>query len=442
MQTRTHGDGPGRGHDRAARRRTPAPSAGDRACYDRADEDTPRAARLSNRRGASPTRAGALHRGLGMALAAVALALGVVWLTRSPRGAAEGARVADAPAALGAEDPSQRPPAPAGTAPLAGSVREDPNRGPVAAGPIQVGRPDETGRAQYERSFDGTGTIAVDVRVGPGVTFPASWTLHLEPSPFAEGRDRAVRRAREFPGEQRSVEEVDLPMAAYRVFATAPGFASVPQEVILHRIAGQDHLPGVTFVRVVTTLQPSATVAGAVRNARGEAADALPVTLRAVSGDRRLAALTAVNGTFEFGDVPPGEYAVLLGDPDRPLTPPTRVQVALGRVEVPPMALPPLLHLELRAIDALERPVPGAALSGYRRAEGGGSLRGVTDGDGVLRLRYVQPGAWRFDGTFEVLGLEGRHDATLAVSGDGRDGAGSDGLQRVDIYLAKADPAR
>jgi len=315
--------------------------------------------------------------------------------------------------------------------------RVDPNQGPVGAGGIEFGRGGEY--TKVPKTFTGRGTLVVDVQVAPGLDFPAEWTLHIEPSPLAEGHAHAVDRTRVIATGERSVEELDLPMAAYRVYATAAGLASLPQDVVLHGLEGYPHLRGVDFVRVSTTLQPAAEVVGSVVDSRGLAANELQITLREVGGSRRLRTHTQVNGTYSIADVSPGAWALLVGDPDRPFLLPGRVDVFAGRTEVPQLTLPPLVHVEVRAIDRFERPVPGTEVSGHRREASGGGLRGVTGPDGLLLVRYVKPGRWRLDGAHGELHLEGRGDVEVSLEGDGRTGAGPDGVQRIDLYIAPAE---
>lgn len=368
------------------------------------------------------TGAGALL----LLLVVVAAVLGLVLSQR------EGAR--DQVADLGPRTATEHAaPTPSIEGPAAAprSLSEEAN---VAAGPIRFDGPGDWTR--LPKLFDQTGTLAVDLAVAQGLPFPSAWTLHIEASPLAEGREHAVPRERTFTRGERSVEEIDVPMGAYRVYASAAGLVSAPQEVVLHRIQGYEHLPGVNWVRVGVTLQKTAGVFGAIVGASGAAAPDLAVTLRQVGGAARHTTLTGPNGSYRFADVLPGRWNVLVGDPDRPLLPHVVADVLASDVEVPRFTLPPLLNLELLAIDFLQRPVPHAELSGYCRAEGSSSsFRGRTDAQGRLRVPYLAPGPWRFDGRHEELGLAGRLDLALALEGDGQSGAGADGVQHVTLYL-------
>jgi hypothetical protein len=352
--------------------------------------------------------------------------------------AANGETVSVAPAAPGSR--SAAPDAPSASAapatgPDAGTARIAAERGPVATGGIEVGEP--AAWTRLEKTFTGTGTIAVDLRGANGAPVPAEWTLHLVPSPLAEGREHAQRRTRTFTRGETSIEEIDLPMGAYRVYATAAGLSSPPQEVVLHKLAGHEHLPGVSWIRVAVTLARASVVSGVLHDSRGRGAPECAVALREVGGERVLETVTAVNGAYRFDEVPPGGWALWIGESDRPLLPASRVDVAAEDIELPLLRLLPLVELELRAVDYLERPVPDVELSGHLAASGKGQFRGVSDALGRLRVRYLPPGPWRFEGTHAVLGLEGRLDLELALEGDGRDGADADGVQHVTLFLAK-----
>lgn len=369
---------------------------------------------------------------LVLLLSAALLALGI--FAFGPSGGDErGDSVKPDGAAAGASG------APSATLDPAGASRQEP--GPTAIGAIQAGPPGEW--ESLPKVFDGTGRLIVDVRTPAGVAFPAEWTLHIEPSQFAEGRRHAETRTRTFTGGERSVEEIDLPMAAYRVYVSAPGMASLPQEVVLHRIGGYEHLPGVDFVRVSTTLFAAGTADGVVLRANGLPAAGLRVLARApgpgptgepVPGQE---AVSGADGRFRFEGLAHGDWLLLAGDATRPLVPPVRFAAGAGATRLAPIRLPELVDLELVAVDHMERPLPNAELSGYRAVTGSGSLRGVTGPEGILRVDYLQPGPWRFEGVHEELGLSGRHDAELRLTGDGKDGAGPDGVQRVSIYLGK-----
>jgi len=397
-------------------------------------------ARQNTRAGRGPsTRAGrASTFGLLCVLGGIAAAVLLVLGTRPGAGAAaDGARESVAPAA---RDSRTSAAGPADSVPQSqsvgvGAARLEAAGGPVAAGGIEVGLP--AAWATFEKTFTGTGTIAVDLRSAGGAPVPAEWTLHLLPSPLAGGREHAERRTRTFTRGETSVEEVDLPMGAYRVYATAAGLCSAPQEVVLHKLAGHEHLPGVNWVRVGATLARASVVSGVLHDARGRGAPECAVALREVGGERVLAAITAANGAYRFAEVPPGAWALWIGEADRPLLPASRVDVAAEDVDLPLLQLPPYVELELLAVDYLERPVPDTELAGHFTTTGKGSFRGVSDALGRLRVRYLPPGPWRFEGKHEVLGLEGRLDIELALEGDGRAGAGPDGVQHVTLFLPK-----
>jgi hypothetical protein len=320
---------------------------------------------------------------------------------------------------------------PSSEGPVPSRVEPDLGAGPEALGRVETGPP---AWSELPKVFEGTASITVEVEAAPGVPFPGSWTLHVEPSPFAEGREHAIARELVHSDRERTVEVRDLPMAAYRVYASAPGLATLPQEVLLHKIGGHEHLPGVNWMRVKMTLQPAATVSGHVVESDEAPAEGVPVTLRQQVGERRHRTETGANGTYTFAEVLPGTWLLFVGDPDQPHVAPRQLEVVGGNVEVPVQRLPPLVHVRLQAIDHLQRPLPNTAVSGYRTEGGPGSFRAETGPDGTVLLRHLAPGAWRLEGRHEALAREGRADLVLVRSNDGG-GTAADPL-KVDLYLA------
>ncbi len=297
-----------------------------------------------------------------------------------------------------------------------GTLAEVDERDPRAIGSIEV-RP--TGEyASRPRSFDGTGTIRGEVRV-EGVPYPESWTLRIEPSLFGESRDRAEARVIVGESGMRTFEAQYLPMASYRLVAEAPGMASRPSEVILCRLEGGGALDE---LNVDLVLRPFAYVTGSVRVVNGDVADDLPIALverRNRGGDGDVARLeTRSNsvGQFQLDAVPPGAWLVYVGGESEAVVPPIPVEVGLEPVKMDEVTLPPLAPLEITALDEFGRPFPGVEVSGYLRGEGKGSFRTVSDAVGVVRVRFLTPGTWRIEGTYEAQGVSGRIDVPLGLT--------------------------
>ena len=270
--------------------------------------------------------------------------------------------------------------------------------------------------ASMVRVFEGTGMIFGEVQVEAGLPYPERWTVTLEPSRVAEGRDKAVTRTLTSEPGQRDFEFRDLPMASYRIGVTAAGLLSRPQEVALFKLEGYEHMPGVNVVHVTSRLIQAASVEGRVRQANGDMAENLPIFLldRQQPKEGRLEAVTDNGGGYRFGDVPTGNWLLYAGHPVHSLTPPIPVTVQLAPLGLDELQLPPLATLEIETTDEYGRPFPGVELIGYLRGSGNGSFRRTTDAFGRSKIPYLAPGPWRVSATHEEEGRRCRMDLVLA----------------------------
>jgi len=269
--------------------------------------------------------------------------------------------------------------------------------------------------ASMDRVFEGTGMIFGEVRVEEGVPYPERWTLKLEPSRVAAGRDKAVSRTITSEPGQRDFQLSDLPMAAYRLSVEAEGLVARPQEVALFKLAGYEHMPGVNVVSVTSRLVRLASVAGRIRQANGDMAVQLPVYLidREEPAEGRLEAVTDSSGAFLFPGVTSGNWILRTGHPVHSTTTPQPVAVALSAVAINEIQLPPLATLEIEATDEYGRPFPGVELVGYLRGSGVGSFRRETNEFGRARVAYLSPGPWRVNATQAEEGRSCRLDVKL-----------------------------
>jgi hypothetical protein len=269
--------------------------------------------------------------------------------------------------------------------------------------------------ASMDRVYDGTGTIFGEVQVEAGVPFPETWTLTLEPSRVAEGRDKAVTRTIQSEPGQRDFQLRDLPMASYRLSVTAEGLVARPQEVALFKLAGYEHMPGVNVIHVTSRLVRVASVEGRVRQASGDMAVDFPVYLidRKNPNEGRMEAVTDSAGGFKFPDVSSGNWILRTGHPVHSATSPQPVLVHLQPVALDEILLPPLSSLEVETTDAYGRPFPDVELVGYLRGSGNGSFRAKTDAYGRATMRYLTPGPWRVNATDKLEGLRCRLDVAL-----------------------------
>ena len=355
---------------------------------------------------------GAPERGTALLWVAVLAALALIgWMALSGRGGRP-------PADVGAAQVG-RPAGPGSPeeVPGTGGPLEEPAPGPRAMGSIEARAAGQDGG--YTRVFDGVGIIAGQVRMEDG-SAPPRWTLHLEPSLVTRGRGEAVTRTVEAAPAEETFEVRDLPMGAYRVFATAPGHRSSAVEVALYKLEGLEHLPGMNYVNLTITLRAMANVDGIVRRANGDPADELAVHLlphaTAAPGDR-ISARTDLAGVYRFDAVPEGNWMLCVGDPAAPLASPRPIKVGSRALELDDVLLPALATLELIVVDEAARPFPDVDVVGYLRGAGRGSIRGRTGPQGRFRADYLQPGPWRIEATYATLGYSGKRDWVLEATG-------------------------
>ncbi|MEM8710488.1 MAG: hypothetical protein AAGG01_06015 [Planctomycetota bacterium] len=321
----------------------------------------------------------------------------------------------------------------AGKEPPPGMMRQADLVALEAAGPRTMGNLETRpagGYEPFEKVFgDSGGTIIGEVRV-EGAEYPEVFTILLEPSRIAEGREAAVTRTLTSEPGMRTFEIRDLPLASYRLSASAPGLATPKVEVQLFRVAERPNQRGLDFLNVDLTLRPMAAVTGVVRTSSGDAASDLALYLTPFTppgGDRvqpaevgaltRLETRTTIAGTYRFEGVAPGPWMLHIGDPIKPLQPPTPVGMRSKDVQVNDLDLPPLATLDLIVLDHLARPCPDVKITGYLKGAGTGSFSAKTDSVGRLEVPYLQPGPWRIDAHDEQLDQKGRADFLLTHEG-------------------------
>ncbi len=312
----------------------------------------------------------------------------------------------------GMQDLAQRDSAPTlqASPELAASEATD---GPRAVSGVEAGP--AGAYASMDRVFEGTGMIFGEVQVEAGVPYPETWTLTLEPSRVAKGKEKAITRTITSEPGQRDFQLGDLPMASYRLSVSAEGLVARPQEVALFKLAGYEHMPGVNVVHVTSRLVRVASVEGRVRQASGDMAVDYPLYLidRMNPKEGRMETVTDSAGGFIFSDVPSGNWILRTGHPVHSTTSPQPVLVDLVPVAVDEILLPPLATLEVTTTDAYGRPFPDVELVGYLRGSGNGSFRTKTDAYGRATMPYLTPGPWRVNATDPVEGLRCKLDVAL-----------------------------
>lgn len=233
------------------------------------------------------------------------------------------------------------------------------------------------------------GSIRGELVVRTGVTFPAAWTLVLEPSAVVSGRERGSARRIEFTHGEREFRVDDLPLAGYRVRPEAAGVNGLGQDVLL--------VPSSANVFVTLALARAGLLDGLVREASGAPAEGVTVTLENTLGGERTKARTDANGMYVLTDVVDGEYRVWIGTPESPLAPAIDISFRAPSLRVPERKLPALGGLDLVVFDEGD---------GYPRAGGarvwgatsaGGAFDVVADAAGAVSLRHLLPGTWRVE---------------------------------------------
>jgi hypothetical protein len=288
-----------------------------------------------------------------------------------------------------------------------------------------VGTPDG---ASILKSFEGTGSIRGHVFTPPGVPFPESWRLVVEPSFYLEGKEHAVRRVLDFTGLEREFTVPDLPLGGYRVFATAGGLECPPHEVPVFRSVRADGrtVSPTEHPYVMVELLPAGFVDGIVRDEAGLAVGGLPVTLENVDSRVRIATETQPDGTYLIEPVLAAEYRIYFGDPERPLIPAESILFARSggssenaprpSLRYPDRVVPRTASILIVVVDEIPARVPDAEIKGFGNV--GGLLEARTDANGEARLRYLPPGRYHLSVTHRS-GRRGKTDFELA--GDERD---------------------
>jgi hypothetical protein len=230
--------------------------------------------------------------------------------------------------------------------------------------------------------FEGRGSIRGRVSAARGARFPSRWTAVVRPSLYLRGKERAVERAVEHTGDEREFTVGDLPLGGYDLTIEAPGMNSQVLPVLLVR--GSEH-PFVTI-----TVSPTGFLHGLVVGEDGSLAPDLTVTLERTATKLRSTTVTGPTGAWRFEDVPDGEYRLYFGAVEAPLLPFDELSFRAPSMHFPLRELPPTAALWIYTVDTAGHRVGGVKVQGFGSA--GGRIRGTTDGDGALLVRYLPPG--------------------------------------------------
>jgi hypothetical protein len=256
-------------------------------------------------------------------------------------------------------------------------------------------------------SFDGRGRIRGSVALPPGMAMPREWDLIVEPHPFLQGSEHAVRRKLRFSAGEREFAVEDLPLAGYAVRAEAKGMNSFACDVLLVRGAEDQ------FAQ--PQLSMAGFLGGSVIDAQGLPAEQVRVRVTRLVDQRVRETWSDPAGQWQIPELPDGEYQVEVLGAGQSLLHMKLIAFQAPRMGMEPVQLPPSTTLHVRVVDLLGRPARGVKLSGFGRPRG--HLEDECDEQGECKLRWMEAGTWRISVRDEVEGLSARGDVEL-VSGE------------------------
>lgn len=242
------------------------------------------------------------------------------------------------------------------------------------------------------RSFKGTGTLSGFVEVAGGGPFPDRWTLLIEPAKIGMHGDLATRRIVEMDAAQRTFEEHDLPLGGYLVSVEAAGFTSTPQDVLLYKLAGQEHLAGKSHVHVSLMLERTGFIDGAVRDANGAVVEGLLVTLENLGTHSRSETTTSPAGVWRVEGMRQGRYRITFGSPARPLVPAEEFTFTDSAERRPDCTVPATASIRFRVVGGMGQVLPDARVRGI--GTGGGTVDVSTEPNGEVLARFLLPGKY------------------------------------------------
>ncbi len=249
---------------------------------------------------------------------------------------------------------------------------------------------------ELDKTFDGLCTISGMIEVDPGVAFPASWRLVIQPSRLSIGREHAQQRIIDFEGNERTFEEFDLPMGGYRVHVEAPGMSCRGQEVMLFKLKGFEHLPGKNHAHLLLKLLPAGTAEGMVRDTDGVGVANLPVFIENQHDRGRQNTRTNGSGYWQIDEVVEGPYVLSLGNLDRPLIAPVPFGMVGARYAHPDQEIPLTRSIQVRVVDEQGVPVANAQLRGYGRPAG--VIEATSEVDGTAQATFLPSGEYTLRG--------------------------------------------
>ncbi len=243
-----------------------------------------------------------------------------------------------------------------------------------------------------DRSFEGTCTISGVVEVVGDRPFPDRWTLVIVPTQHGFEGDRAVRRVIAMEGAQRTFEEHDLPMGGYVVSVEAEGLTSKPQEVLLFKFKGQEHLRGKDHAHFILTLERTGFIDGSVRDAGGSVVGGLLVTLLNLEAREPSQTTTSPAGVWRIENMREGRYRITFGNPARPLVPAEEFTFTGSQQPGPATIVPVTGSIRFLVVGGMGQVLPDARVRGI--GTGGGTVDVITGPNGEALARFLLPGKY------------------------------------------------
>jgi len=284
--------------------------------------------------------------------------------------------------------PGPRAPEGAGLAPERSAATESPAPEPAARTTAPAAEP-RLGPAAPPAGdlhrFEGVGSLRGHVEVSGNGPFPHDWTLELEPSRFLSDQGHPIERRVALSGVQ-DFDVEGLPFGGYDVRVLADGWNSLISPVLIDRSSPTP------FMNL--EIRPAGRLEGRVLGADGLPAPGVhvhldPLAEKAASREVE----TGVLGGFAFDDVLDGDYRLVLGDPNAPLSDPLSISFQAPGMVLPDVDLPPLGRAEILVTDRFGAPLADASVRGS--GSNGGTIGGATGPDGKLGVAYLPAGTYR-----------------------------------------------
>ena len=166
----------------------------------------------------------------------------------------------------------------------------------------------------------------------------------------------------------------------------------------------------------ILELRAAGFVDGTVRDAAGNFAEDLCVTLDDVLTGDRFQTRTDAAGAWHIDGVQASRYRVLFGYPEQPLVQPEELDFSGESLRYPDRTIPETASVILRIVDEWSEPLVDAQIRGWGAAAGPFDLR--TGINGIARVAYLKPGAYHLEIEHDT-GRKGK--TTIRLAGDERD---------------------